>query len=77
MFSLYSDPKDIDVYSGALSEPPLPDSIFGPLLTCIISDQFLRIKRGDSHWYERKVGPSQFTKGLYILMLILNLNTKL
>lgn len=52
------------MYTGALSEPPMEGAIFGPLLSCMVSDQFLRIKLGDSHWYERKVGPQRFTKGL-------------
>ncbi|XP_017488439.1 PREDICTED: chorion peroxidase isoform X1 [Rhagoletis zephyria] len=60
--NIYSSPHDVDVYTGALSEPPLDDSIFGPLLACLVSDQFMRLKRGDSHWYERKIGPQRFTK---------------
>lgn len=56
----------MDVYTGALSEPPLNGSIVGPLLSCLISDQFLRLKKGDSHWYERSVGPQKFTNGLSI-----------
>nr|XP_014087955.1 chorion peroxidase [Bactrocera oleae] len=59
---IYSSPHDVDVYTGALSEPPLDGAIFGPLLTCLVSDQFVRLKRGDSHWYERKIGPQRFTK---------------
>ncbi|CAD6992610.1 unnamed protein product [Ceratitis capitata] len=59
---IYSSPHDVDVYTGALSEPPLDGAIFGPLLTCLVSDQFMRLKRGDSHWYERKMGPQRFTK---------------
>lgn len=55
--------EDVDVYSGALSEPPLDGSIVGPLLSCLVSDQFLRLKKGDSHWYERTTGPQKFTKG--------------
>ncbi|XP_055904211.1 chorion peroxidase [Eupeodes corollae] len=58
---IYATPDDVDFYTGALSEPPIEGSIFGPVLTCIVSDQFLRIKKGDSHWYERKVGPQIFT----------------
>lgn len=57
------DVQNIDVYTGALSEQPLAGSIVGPLLSCLITDQFLRIKKGDSHWYERPIGPQSFTKG--------------
>ncbi|XP_073815783.1 peroxidasin homolog cardinal [Musca autumnalis] len=59
---IYASPHDVDVYTGALSEPPLDGAIFGPLLACMVSDQFLRLKRGDSFWYERKMGPQRFTK---------------
>jgi peroxidase len=57
-------PEDVDLYTGALSEYPLRGAIVGPLLACIIGDQFLRLKVGDSHWYERSRGPQKFTKGL-------------
>ncbi|XP_030371156.1 chorion peroxidase [Scaptodrosophila lebanonensis] len=62
IMQIYNSPADVDVYTGALSEPPLEGAIFGPLLSCIVSDQFLRLKRGDSHWYERKVGAQRFSK---------------
>lgn len=38
-------------------------AIIGPLLSCLITDQFLRIKKGDSHWYDRPVGPQRFSAG--------------
>lgn len=60
---MFRHPVDVDVYTGALSEPPMPGAIVGPLLSCLLTDQFLRLKQGDSFWYERKVGPQRFTKG--------------
>ncbi|EDV94536.1 chorion peroxidase [Drosophila grimshawi] len=59
---IYASPQDVDLYTGALSEPPLEGAIFGPLLSCLVSDQFIRLKLGDSFWYERKIGPQRFTK---------------
>lgn len=56
----------MDIYTGALSEPPMDGAIVGPLLSCIITDQFLRLKRGDSHWYERHIGPQSFTRGNFV-----------
>lgn len=53
------------MYTGALSEPPMDGAIVGPLLACIITDQFVRLKRGDSHWFERRVGPQRFSDGKY------------
>lgn len=52
----------MDLYTGALSEPPMMGAIIGPTLTCLITDQFMRIKRGDSFWFERTAGPQIFTK---------------
>lgn len=68
--SFYRQPNNVDVYTGALSEPPVEGSIVGPLLSCILTDQFLRLKRGDSHWYERTVGSQQFSRGKHSLYSI-------
>lgn len=57
------------MYTGALSEPPLEGAIVGPTLSCILTDQFLRLKRGDSYWYERRIGPQRFTKGIRQLQI--------
>ncbi|XP_053658081.1 chorion peroxidase [Anopheles marshallii] len=63
MKMIFQEPGNIDVYSGALGEPPVKGGIVGPLLTCLIADQFLRLKQGDSFWYERRRGPQRFTEG--------------
>lgn len=60
---IYKTPQDVDIYTGGLAEYPVKGGIIGPLLTCIVSDQFMRIKRGDSFWYERTAGPQKFTQG--------------
>ncbi|XP_065080087.1 chorion peroxidase [Ochlerotatus camptorhynchus] len=62
MRKMYREPENVDVYSGALSEPPVQGGIVGPLITCLLADQFLRIKQGDSFWYERRRGPQRFTR---------------
>uniref|UniRef100_A0A1B0CRK5 Uncharacterized protein n=1 Tax=Lutzomyia longipalpis TaxID=7200 RepID=A0A1B0CRK5_LUTLO len=58
---LYRRPDDIDVYTGALLESPVNDSLVGPTLLCMLGDQFLRLKEGDAFWYERIRGPQRFT----------------
>uniref|UniRef100_A0AAG5CN83 Chorion peroxidase n=1 Tax=Anopheles atroparvus TaxID=41427 RepID=A0AAG5CN83_ANOAO len=63
MKAIFREPANVDVYSGALSEPPATGGIVGPLLTCLIADQFVRLKQGDSFWYERRQGPQRFTEG--------------
>lgn len=60
---VFRSPHDVDIYTGGLAEMPVKGGIIGPLLTCLIGNQFLRMKKGDSFWYERTVGPQKFTSG--------------
>ncbi|MGP1912200.1 MAG: peroxidase family protein [Candidatus Hodgkinia cicadicola] len=61
---------DVDIYSGALSELPIQGGILGPTLTCLISDQFVRLKQGDSFWYENPFLPQGFTTGNVICVCL-------
>lgn len=61
MQEIYQAPENVDVYTGGLSEPPMDGGILGPLFTCLIGEQFYRLKFGDSFWFERTVGPQRFT----------------
>jgi hypothetical protein len=54
---------DIDLYTGALAEQPLEGGFLGPTLTCLLTDQFIRLKRGDRFWYETPEVPQAFTPG--------------
>lgn len=53
---------DIDLYTGALAEDP-KGRLLGPTLTCLVADQFLRIKVGDRYWYETSDPDIKFTPG--------------
>ncbi|KAL4231588.1 heme binding [Mactra antiquata] len=56
---LYSDPNDIDLFTGGLSEHHVHEGRVGPTFACIIGRQFHNLKRGDRFWYEnnfRKIG---------------------
>lgn len=55
--------EDIDIYSGALSEYPIKGGVLGPTATCIIADQFQRLKIGDRYWYENSRQPRPFSIG--------------
>ncbi|CAH2103015.1 unnamed protein product [Euphydryas editha] len=48
---IYKNVDDIDLYTGALAENP-NGRLLSPTLTCLIADQFLRLKIGDRFWYE-------------------------
>nr|QHN70690.1 cardinal [Limenitis arthemis astyanax] len=49
--TIYKNVEDIDLYTGALAEDP-KGRLLGSTLTCLIADQFLRLKVGDRFWYE-------------------------
>ncbi|XP_050346823.1 peroxidase isoform X2 [Nymphalis io] len=57
---IYKSVDDIDLYTGALAEDP-KGRLLGPTLTCLIADQFLRLKVGDRFWYETSDETVRFT----------------
>nr|XP_018909743.1 PREDICTED: peroxidase-like [Bemisia tabaci] len=59
--SIYEHPEDVDLWSGGVSERPLPGSMVGPTFACIIATQLNYIRRGDRFWYELPNQPSSFT----------------
>lgn len=64
--TLYETVEDVDMYTGALAELPLEGSLVGPTVTCLLADQFLRLKIGDRFWYETDQQPQAFTPGTVI-----------
>ena len=70
---------DVDLWSGGVSEKPLPGSMIGPTFACVIATQMSYIRSGDRFWYELPNQPSSFTPGtifhnlysLYLLILYL------
>ncbi|XP_050574837.1 chorion peroxidase isoform X1 [Bombus affinis] len=59
--SIFDRPADVDLWSGGVSERPLPGSMLGPTFACIIATQFSYSRRGDRFWYELPNQPSSFT----------------
>jgi len=52
MASTYSSTSDIDLFTGILSEEPLPGALVGPTAACIIGLQFRHLRQCDRLWYE-------------------------
>ena len=46
---VYEDPRDIDLYLGAIAEDTVPGGVIGPTFACIIGEQFSRLKKGDRY----------------------------
>lgn len=61
---LYQSVDDIDIYIGILGEWPVKGGILGPVASCIIADQFTRLKDGDRFFYENGMLPHSFTPGI-------------
>lgn len=54
--------EDVDLFIGMLAENPVPPARVGPVLACLLADQFLRLKWGDRFWYENDVYFHHFTE---------------
>ena len=53
---------DIDLFTGAMCEPPMVGGVVGPTLACLIGRQFADLKAGDRFFYQT-TGPEGFTPG--------------
>lgn len=60
---LYECVDDIDMLVGGLIEKPAHDSIFGPTITCILTEQFRRSVWGDRFFHTNKNQDYPFTSG--------------
>uniref|UniRef100_A0A1I8BNY5 ShKT domain-containing protein n=1 Tax=Meloidogyne hapla TaxID=6305 RepID=A0A1I8BNY5_MELHA len=57
--ALYSSIDDVDLYVGGLLEAPIDNSLLGPTFSCIIADQFRRLRDADRFFY---LNPGVFTQ---------------
>ncbi|XP_047500269.1 peroxidase-like [Penaeus chinensis] len=58
--SVYNDVKDIDLLIGGAFERPVPDGELGPTFTCVLAEQFSRIRQADRYWYETHIDDTKF-----------------
>ncbi|XP_053406557.1 lactoperoxidase-like [Mercenaria mercenaria] len=58
---VYADPRDIDLWTGIVSETLLGTSLSGPTQSCLIGKQFANIRDGDRFWYETADSTTGFT----------------
>ena len=47
MESVYTNVEDIDAFTGAISEIPVPGGLVGPTVACILGQQFRDLILGD------------------------------
>ncbi|XP_072099888.1 myeloperoxidase-like [Mobula birostris] len=54
LLSLYGTTENIDVWLGAISEPFVRGGRVGPLLACLIGQQFKNLRDGDRFWWQNR-----------------------
>jgi len=59
---LYDSVHDIDLYVAGILEKHLPNSELGPLFSCLVAEQFRRLKYGDRFFYENYGQINSFSK---------------
>ncbi|XP_061169378.1 chorion peroxidase-like [Saccostrea echinata] len=59
--NVYEHVEDIDLFTGGVTEEPLPGAVVGPTFACIIGLQFKALKFGDRFYYENNEENTKFT----------------
>ncbi|XP_067864216.1 eosinophil peroxidase-like isoform X2 [Heptranchias perlo] len=54
LLNVYGTPDNIDVWLGGVSEPFVEGGKLGPLLACLIGQQFRNLREGDRFWWENE-----------------------
>ncbi|OXA57165.1 peroxidasin homolog [Folsomia candida] len=59
--SVYSSPRDIELFPGGLSELPLNGAVSGPTFNCLKAKQFKMLKYGDRFFFTHRNQAGSFT----------------
>uniref|UniRef100_UPI00398E3C45 myeloperoxidase-like n=1 Tax=Pristiophorus japonicus TaxID=55135 RepID=UPI00398E3C45 len=54
LFSLYGTADNIEPWLGGVSEPSVKGGSLGPLLACLVGQQFKNLRDGDRFWWENQ-----------------------
>ncbi len=65
---MYESVDDIDLYAGMLGEWAVEGGLVGPVTSCIMADQFKRLKDGDRFFYENGDMGHSFSPGKSFIM---------
>ncbi|XP_054289704.1 uncharacterized protein LOC129004994 [Macrosteles quadrilineatus] len=59
--TLYRSPRQVDLLAGGILEQPQQGSVLGPVLTCLMANQFRMLRDSDRYWYENDIPPASLT----------------
>ena len=64
MQAVYTNVEDIDAFTGAMSESPVPGGLVGATVACILGHQFKNLMDGDRFFFTHRPEGSGGEKGL-------------